>query len=66
LTTTINVDDDLVHSAEKLTGLTDMSELVTKLLTDYVEGEKVLRGMLKLKEDIGDENPFWDDDDPRA
>jgi hypothetical protein len=35
-------------------------------INHYIEGARLREAMMKAKEAIGDENPFWEGYDPKA
>jgi hypothetical protein len=63
---TIDLDERLIRKAKKLSGIDDDKALLQMTVKSYIEGEEFARAALKTKKAIGDENPFWDDYDPKA
>jgi hypothetical protein len=66
MTATIELDDHVVKHAEQLSGITDVQELVSMSVNRFISGAELVRAATRAKEVIGDENPFWEDYDPRA
>jgi hypothetical protein len=66
MTATIELNDRTVKRAEKLSGINDVQKLVKMTVDRYLQGASIREAALKAKEEIGDENPFWDNYDPKA
>ncbi|MDR3324608.1 MAG: type II toxin-antitoxin system VapB family antitoxin [Spirochaetaceae bacterium] len=66
MTATIELNDGLVTKAKKLSGIADDKDLVQMALKRYIEGTEFLRAAIRVKKEIGDENPFWEGYDPKA
>jgi hypothetical protein len=66
MTTTIELNDRAVKRAEKLSGINDVQELVKMAINRYLRGASIREAAFKAQEEIGEENPFWDDYDPKA
>jgi hypothetical protein len=66
MTATIELSDRTVKRAEKLSGIKDVQKLVKMTVNRYLQGASIREAALKAKEEIGNENPFWEDYDPKA
>jgi hypothetical protein len=66
MTATIELNDRAVKRAEKLSGITDVQELVKMAINRYLKGQSIRAAALEAQKEIGDENPFWEDYDPKA
>jgi hypothetical protein len=50
MTATIELNDRLVNKAKKLTGITEDSKMLNKVLKTYINAEEIAAGMLKYKD----------------
>jgi hypothetical protein len=66
MTATVELSDSLVEKAKMLSGISDFQKLIHKVTVEYVRGTEFRISMMKLKEEIGDTDPFWEGYDPKA
>jgi hypothetical protein len=66
MTATIELNDRLINKAKKLSGITNEQDLVKMTISHYLEGAEIKAAATKAKQAIGDENPFWDNYDPKS
>jgi hypothetical protein len=66
MTMTIDLNERMLKRAEKLSGISDGSKLLGMTLKRYIDGQALRKAAISAKEAAGEENPFWEDYDPKA